>query len=627
MVRGCWGPANHGRGGEERVPPNCLLQKTERESTLDSSYRARVISVGMAGSKGRKEALTVRSDRGPDSDPSAALAPLRENGFRVLWTASLFSNLGEFFQITAGSWLMWELTSSPAWVGWMTASRNLPLLLLALPAGVLADRLSRGRVLAVTQIAMGLVAASMAILDLTGLMTAPVLLALGLLLGVGVAFHATMWFSFVPDLVPRSLVTSAVALDSVSLNAARAVGPALAGVIIAAFGAAAVFGLNAASYGLMFGAVLLVGRGLGTQESDGSSVARAVLVGVRFARHTRSFQRVLAMGASLALSTAVFQAMLPVRTEELGQDASAYGLLFGMMGAGAALGGMTVTRANQKLKSRSIPATVILTGVVGVAAGAAPTLALTALAMFVVGITWIWTLANLHATVQLLSPDWVRGRAVSLWLLSYAGMVPVGAILAGVIAEQIGAGATMIVLSVVTISLGVGAGRWRIQDPSTVRPPEFTARRTHHHPPARGGPVMVVNTWRIVDDDLPEFLSVMREVRAARMTTGGSRWQLYREVGEAHTYSEAFVVASWEEHLLQHQRIDDRSVAIIARARSLDMSEHGPTSRHYLGVDIDKADLIEVFDDLAQDHQALHSGDGSVPLGKNRRRDVADDDY
>lgn len=562
------------------------------------------------------------SDPDPESslDHSEAFAPLRVGGFRYLWTASLFGNLGSFFQITAGSWLMWELTASPAWVGWMTASRNLPLLVLALPAGVLADRIHRSRMLAGTQIAMGVSAAAMAVLTWMGWMNPVLLLALGMLLGIGNAFNAPTWQSMVPDLVPRALVTSAVALNSVSFNAARAIGPALGGVVVATLGAAAAFGLNAISYGVVVIAVLLVGRGLAAHDPDGSSVARAMVTGIKFARHTQAFRRVLALGTLFALGTAVLQAMLPVKAEEVGGDAGGYGLLLGMMGAGAALGGMTITRANRKLGSKSVPVTIALTGLSGASAGWAPTLAVGAASMFAVGIFWIWTLANLNASIQLMSPDWVRGRAVSLWLLAYAGMVPVGSILAGVIAERIGAGPTMLVLSTATIGLAVVSRIWRVKDPTSVEPPEFSPRRTHHHPHDDGGPVMIVNTWHIRDEDLPEFLSVMQRVRSARLATGGTRWQLYRDVDEPHAYTEAFVIATWDEHLRQHQRIDDQTARILAQARRLDESETGPISRHYIGVDLNSVHAPESWQELDQDHRAMHAVDGSVPLAKYRQR-------
>jgi MFS family permease len=549
-----------------------------------------------------------------DINPDTAFAPLRLDQYRTLWSASLISNLGSFFQVTAGAWLMWELTSSPMWVGWMTASRNLPLLVLAIPAGALADKLDKTKMLAATQLSMGAVAAVMAALTWFDLIGPASLLALGLALGVGQAFNAPMWQSLVPDLVPRAMVTSAVALNSVSFNAARAIGPAIGGILVATVGAAAAFGLNAISYLFMVAAFILVGRGLANRNKDTTSVRRAMATGIRFAAHTPSFRRLLGLGTVFALTTAVLQAMLPVRTEELGSDAGAYGLLLGMMGAGAAVGGIALSRMNRRFGAKTIPNSIMLTGAAGILMGFAPNVIVAAVSMFAVGVFWVSTLANLNATVQLLSPDWVRGRAVGLWLMAYAGMVPVGAIISGLIAEQIGAGATMVVLSVATVMLGVTMRLRGVQDPTSVPSPEFSNDRTgHDHPEVDGGPVMIVNTWHIHDNNLAEFRDVMVDVRAVRLSTGGSRWQLYKDVGSPYTYSEAFVVATWNEHLLQHQRIDDDMASVFAMARRLDMSTTGPTSHHYLGFDVG-ADDVASWEGIGTGHDALHASDGSVPI-------------
>lgn len=559
---------------------------------------------------------TESSDPGPET----AFAPLRVGEFRTLWSASLISNLGSFFQITAGAWLMWELTGSASWVGWMTASRNLPLLLLAIPAGALADRLDRTKMLATTQFAMGLAAAAMAILTWAGWISAESLLALGLALGIGMAFNAPTWHSLVPDLVPRAMVPSAVALSSVSFNAARAVGPALGGIVVATAGAAVAFGLNAVSYIAMVTAFIFVGRGLASRAKDTTSVRRSIVTGVRYAAHTPSFRRLLGLGTMFALTTAVLQAMLPVRTEELGRDAGTYGLLLGMMGAGAAVGGIALGKLNRRFESNTIPMSIMLTGVAGVSMGLSPNIVLASASMFAVGVFWVSTLSNLNATIQLLAPDWVRGRAVSLWLMAYAGMVPVGAILSGLIADQIGAGTTMVVLSVATILLGITMRLRGVQDPTSIPSPEFSReRKGHHHPEVDGGPVMIVNTWHIRDSDLAEFQEVMVQVRAVRLTTGGSRWQLYKEVGRPYTYSEAFVVATWNEHLLQHERIDDEMAALFAKARRLDFSSTGPTSRHYLGFDVGDDD-VSTWEGIGTGHDALHATDGSIPIVRFARR-------
>ena len=553
-----------------------------------------------------------------------ALGPLRIRDFRLLWGASLFSNIGTWLQTTAGAWLMWELTASPTWVGWMTGSRNLPMLFLALPAGVFADRFDRLKVLGFMQGAMGGVALSMALLTWAGVMTPLLLLLLGLAMGFCGALAAPSWHSLVPDLVPRALVPAAVALNSVAFNVARTIGPALGGVLVAAVGASAAFGANSLSYGMIIAAVLLVSKSLPPQSRDSGKVGSAMLTGIRFARHTPPFRRVLIVSILFALGTAVLQAMLPVRTEELGLDVGSYGLMLGSMGVGAAIGGVTLTRASQRLGARSIPVTIGLTGVAGVCVGLAPNLALTMVAMAVSGLFWVWTQASLNSTVQLMAPRWVRGRAVSLWLLAHGGMVPIGAIMSGIVAEEIGAGGSMVVLSAATVVLGLGAGRIGMASPTGVTPPEFSARRVHAHPEPPSpsdGPVMVVNTWTIPDESLDDFLEVMREVRLARLKTGGSRWQLYQELGGEGAYSETFIVPSWEEHLKQHERIDDETVAAIRRARQLDASESGPTARHFLGVDPMLPSAAHLRTMTGTDHDSLHDTDGSLPAA---RRGVGD---
>jgi hypothetical protein len=204
--------------------------------------------------------------------------------------------------------------------------------------------------------------------------------------------------------------------------------------------------------------------------------------------------------------------------------------------------------------------------------------------------------------------------------MAYAGMVPVGAIISGFIADQIGAGATMVVLSAATIVLGITMRLRGVQDPTSVPSPEFSVdRKGHHHPEVDGGPVMVVNTWRIRDADLPAFRDVMVQIRAVRLSTGGSRWQLYKDVGNPYTYSETFVVATWNEHILQHQRIDDDMAALFVRARQLDISSTGPTSRHYLGFNVSSDDL-STWEGIGTGHDALHATDGSIPFIRPRTR-------
>lgn len=542
---------------------------------------------------------------------SQAVAPLRIRQFRSLWIASIFSNVGSFLQAVAGAWLMLELTGSATWVGLMAASTTLPLLFLALASGAVADLANRGKVLLVSQIVMGLAAAGMAAITAFDLVTPGRLLGLSLLLGVGVAFNLPAWQAMVPDLVPRGMVASAVALNSVAFNVARAVGPALGGLIVATAGPELAFFLNALSYLGVIAVLAVLAPRFAAADREATSVANAIANGVRFARFTRPFRMLLLLAALFALTSAVVQTVLPNRTEELGGSADAFGLLLGAMGLGALVGAFTRQQVVEALGARSIPITITVFGAAGIAAGLAPTIWWTVPGLLLAGMAWVWTLTTTNATAQLMSPEWVRGRAMSLYSLAFVGILPLGSILAGAIADLVGAGTAMVVLSIASIALGLGAPRFGIPALADVVTPEFSDEHAPDpHVDTEGGPVMIVNTWMIDGRQLDEFLNVMNEVRLVRLRTGAYRWRLYRNASDPHRLSEIFLTVSWNEHLAQHGRIDDASAALIRRARDFDEGD-GPMTRHLVAVDVEDP---EDWEPLLAAHGEYHRNDGSIPL-------------
>lgn len=542
---------------------------------------------------------------------SQAVAPLRIRQFRSLWIAAIFSNVGSFLQTVAGAWLMLELTGSATWVGLMAASTTLPLLFLALAAGAVADLANRGKVLLISQSLMGLAAAGMAAITALDLVTPGRLLGLSLLLGVGVAFNLPAWQAMVPDLVPRGMVASAVALNSVAFNVARAVGPALGGVIVATAGPELAFTINAFSYLGVIAVLAVLAPRFAAADREATSVANAIANGVRFARFTRPFRMLLLLAALFALTSAVVQTVLPNRTEELGGSADAFGLLLGAMGLGALVGAFTRHQVVETLGVRSIPITITVFGAAGVAAGLSPTIWWTLPGLMIAGMAWVWTLTTTNATAQLMSPEWVRGRAMSLYSLAFVGILPLGSILAGAVADLIGAGAAIVVLSIGSIVLGISAPRFGIPALADVVTPEFSEEHEPDgHVMTEGGPVMIVNTWMIDGRVLDEFLTVMTEVRLVRLRTGAYRWRLYRNASDPHRLSEIFLTVSWNEHLAQHGRIDDASADLIRHARSFDTGD-GPMTRHLVAVDVDDPDDWEP---LLAAHEEFHRKDGSIPL-------------
>ncbi len=539
-----------------------------------------------------------------------AVAPLRIARFRALWLASIFSNVGSFLQAVAGAWLMLELTGSATWVGMMVASNTLPLLFLALAAGAVADMLDRRRVLIAAQLTMGSAAAAMAALTWADLITPELLLGLGLAMGVGLAFNLPAWQALIPDLVPRGMVASAVALNSVAFNVARSVGPAIGGLLVATVGPEAGFGINALSYLGVVVVLAWMARHLPAADREEASMVNAIALGVRFARFTPTFRRLLALAALFALTSAVVQAVLPNRTDELGGGPGSYGVLLGAMGLGALVGGLTRGPVAERLGERSVPATIVLFGLAGVALGLAPSIYVAAAALVVAGAAWVWTLATLNATAQLMSPQWVRGRAMSLYTLSFVGVLPLGSILAGWVADRLGAGGAETLLSGGAVVLGLVAPAFRIPPLDQVESPVYEQDRpVPEHVDTEGGPVMVVNTWVLEADEIEPFLEVMNEVRLVRLRTGAYRWRLYRDAADPHRLSEVFLTVSWEEHLAQHRRIDDASAELLRQARQF--GKERPVTRHLVAVDVEHP---EDWQRLVAAHERYHERDGSIPL-------------
>lgn len=544
---------------------------------------------------------------------SSAVEPLRYPHFRWLWAGNVFSASGTFVQTVAASWLMFELTGSSTWVGLIVASATLPLLFLSLASGALADRFDRARLMLIAQAIMGGSAGAMAVLTWLDAMTPPLLLTLGLIIGTGLALNLPAWQALVPDLVPRGLVASAVALNSAAFNAARAIGPAIGGALVAVYGAQAGFAYNAISYVAIIIALLVIGPGLvaGAQDVP-QSMRRAISTGIRFARFTPTFRNLMALVALFALTSAVVQAILPVHTAHLGGEEVAFGVLYGAMGAGALAGAVVRPWISNWVDGSWVPYTISLFGATGIVFGLAPNLWVAGIAMFLAGLFWLLTLATLNATAQLMSPPWIRGRAMSIYTLAFAGMMPIGSILSGLVADQLGTPGSLVVFSSGALVLGLFAPRFGVPHVDDVVTPEFTEfRAAPEHDPGmfEGGPVIVLNTWQIDESDFTEFTTVMNEVRLVRLSTGARRWRLFRHTSDPARLTELMVLESWEDHLAQHRRLDDAAVALLRRARSFDRAD-GPVTRHLVAIDVeDPPD----FEDLVATHDELHLTDGSIP--------------
>jgi MFS family permease len=555
----------------------------------------------------------------------SALAPLAIARYRRLWLATIVSGLGTFIQLTAAPWLMLQMTGSPLLVSLVTTALLLPQLLLTLPAGALADVVDRRKLLVMTQLTSATAVSAMAVFAHLDRLTPTLLLVLTFALGCGNAVGQPSFQTLVPELVPRPMLAQAITLTSGSFNVARAVGPSIGGALVAAGFTQAAFGLNAVSYLAVIGVLLSLPRDAG-QGARTRRLWRSTLAGVRYARFTRPIRTLLVVTAAFSLTSAGLQALLPaLAANELAQGAGGFGILYGAFGLGALVAALTRERARLLTGPRMLPGSVVAFGVCGLVLGFTTTMPPAVVVLALAGTSWVWTITTLNASVQMLAPDWIRGRVVSLFVLTF-GLQPVGAVLSGLLAEAVGAGTTIATMAAAGLGLGLVLLRLDLPvlgelDEPVPAEPGWTIG--DHPVVVGGGPIVVVTTWNVAQDRLPAFLEVLTELRRQRLRTGATRWSLFRDATRPGIVTEMYSVPDWAEHLLQHRRLDAEAAEVLARARAFDRDAM-PTTRHLAGLDVAGRNPPEISAQLVTVHEELHRTDGSMPLAAD---DVAGTRY
>ncbi len=389
--------------------------------------------------------------------PSASpWAPLGEPLFRSLWIASVISYTGTWMQNVGAGWLMTQLTMNPLMVGLVQAAGAVPVFLVILPAGALADMVDRRRFLLLTQGWMVLASATLGILTLTSCVGPWVLLLFTFLLGLGAVMNDPAWQAITPELVPARQHASAVALNSAGFNVARAVGPAMGGLIVAAVGCGTTFLLNAFSF---LGVILFLYRWKRPIEAPRKTqrVWSAIGDGFSYVRESGLAKSVLLRTGTFSVAAVAMLALLPIIARPYG--ARGYGVLLGCFGLGALLGALALPRLREKLSVDGVVVTAILIFAgMTFAAGRAETFALLCVVMLVAGAAWIGILACLNVAAQTMCPAYVRARALSFYLLVLQGGMAVGATLWGALAKRIGVPDALGVAAV-ALALGVLALR------------------------------------------------------------------------------------------------------------------------------------------------------------------------
>jgi MFS family permease len=392
-----------------------------------------------------------------------AWSPLKHSLFRAMWIASVASNIGTWMHTVGASWLMTTLAASPLLVALVQTATTLPIFLLGLPAGVMADLVDRRKLLIFTQSWMLGVALLLGVLATLHRIGPWWLLSLTFALGIGSAMNGPAWAAAIPELVPRAELPAAVALGSVGFNIARAVGPALGGIVMAASGAGAVFIANAVSF---LGVIVVLWnwkeRPPAVRE-PGTRFRNAMQEGLVYVRGARSFHAVLIRSGMFSLAGSALWAMLPVvARNEMKSTSLGYGILLGCLGAGSVIGAAVLAPLRSRYSvDRLVAVGVVLFAIATVGLALLKTLALAAPAMLLGGVAWITVMSSFNVCAQTMPPQWMRARALAFYLLVFQGSLAVGSGVWGEVARHVGVRASLNIAAAAMLA-GLAAG-WRMR--------------------------------------------------------------------------------------------------------------------------------------------------------------------
>jgi MFS family permease len=494
-------------------------------------------------------------------EPSSPWAPFRHASFNVMWSATVVANVGTWMYNAGSGWLMTSLDPDPLIVSFVQVATTLPIFLLALPAGALADVVDRRRFLIAIEIATTAVSALFAAFVWLDVVTPLTLLLFTFLIGTGGALTAPAWQAIVPQLVPRRDLAPAVAANSVGFNISRAIGPALGGAIIAGFGIAAPFWLDAISNLGVIGALWWWRSPLKRGPSlPAERFGNAIIAGIRYARHNRHLRATLVRALGFFLFGSAYWALLPlVARSQIAGGPELYGILLGAIGAGAVGGAFVLPWLKAMLGADRL----VMAGTLGTAAAlvlfAVARDTVTGLtASLIAGVSWIGVLASLNVSAQVALPEWVRGRGLALYMTVFFGALTLGSAVWGKVAGVVGLPFAHFIAAAGALVVIPLTWRWKLQTgagvdltPSMHWPAPITTREIEHD----RGPVLVTVEYRIDSKDRDAFLIALGKLARERRRDGAYAWRVFEDIAEEGRFVETFLVDSWVEHLRQHERV------------------------------------------------------------------------
>ncbi len=497
-------------------------------------------------------------------------APLRHLAFRRIWSASLLSNLGLLIQAVGAAWAMTQMTPSADKVALVQTALMLPVMLIAMPAGAIADMYDR-RIVSLISLSIALLGASaLTALAWLGLMTPNSLLALCFVVGSGMALFGPAWQSSVSEQVPAAMLPAAVALNGISYNIARSFGPAIGGIVVATAGAVAAFAANAFLYIPLAVALFIWRRESAPSRLPRERLNRAIVSGVRYIANSPAIKIVLARTLVTGLIGGSISALMPLVVRDLLHGgAQTYGIMLGAFGMGAVIGALNISEVRKRLSGEAaIRACALSMGGAIAAVALSHERVLTAAALVVAGAVWMLAVALFNIGVQLSAPRWVAGRSLATFQASISGGIAIGSWGWGWLTDAAGVEAALLV-SASLMLLSPLLGFWlkmprvgaRNEDAEVLADPEVQLPLT-----GRSGPLVVEIEYRVAQNNARAFHNVMQEVQLSRQRNGAYGWSIARDIADPELWTERYHCPTWFDYLRQRSRSTQSERALHQRA-------------------------------------------------------------
>lgn len=513
--------------------------------------------------------------------------PLRERTFRRIWSTSLLSNFGQLILGVGAAWEMTRLTTSAEMVALVQSALMLPLMLVSVPGGAIADMFDRRRIAMAGLGFATLCAATLTAISYFGLTSPWLLLAFCSLIGAGVALYGPSWQASIGEQVRPEHLPAAIALGSISYNIARSFGPALGGMIVLAAGTTAAFGINALFYLPLLGAFFLWRREQVPGRLPPERMHRAIVSGARYAIHSPPIRTVLVRAFVFGLASASLAALTPlVARDLLNGDANTYGLLLGAGGVGAVVGALLIGPVRERLKGEhAVRLCVSVGGLMMLVVGLSHDLLLTGAVMLVAGAANMLLISLLNVAVQLSAPRWVTARALSLFNASLTGGIALGAWLWGQAATEWGVGGALTAsgaLLILTLVIGFflpmpAVSLSEVEMVDIGHEPEVALAIT-----ARSGPIVIEIDYRVDPAEARQFYDVMLKLQRVRLRNGGFDWSISRDIADPALWTERYHLPTWGDYLRLRSRFTQADRELQSKADAFHAPDEGVRVRRRL---------------------------------------------